>query len=124
MVKVGQKRTFKNRSEFRDWLEQKYDKKNELWLIFYKKHTGKNYIQYDEAVEEALCYGWIDGIMKRIDDRKHVIRFTPRRKGSVWSELNIDRVNQLIKERKMTKAGLDKFKELDEKKKQTKDTRI
>jgi uncharacterized protein YdeI (YjbR/CyaY-like superfamily) len=113
MVKIGLKRTFKNRSEFRNWLEQNFDRKQELWLVVYKKHTGKNYIQLDEAVEEALCFGWIDGIMKRIDDRKHVIRFSPRRKGSVWSEINIDRVNKLIKEGKMTEAGLVKFKELD-----------
>jgi uncharacterized protein YdeI (YjbR/CyaY-like superfamily) len=83
-------------------------------LIFYKKHTGKNTIQYEEAVEEALCFGWIDGILKRIDDKKHVVRFCPRKKNSVWSESNIQRVNKLIKKRKMKEAGLKKFREMDE----------
>jgi uncharacterized protein YdeI (YjbR/CyaY-like superfamily) len=115
VVKVGRKRLFKNRNDFRNWLSENYETKSELWLIFYKKHVGKDTIQYDEAVEEALCYGWIDGIMKRIDDKKHVVRFSPRRKGSVWSEINIDRVNSLKKEGKMTKAGLEKFNLLDEK---------
>ena len=114
VVKVGKKRLFKNRSEFRKWLSENYDSSSELWLIFYKKHTGKNTIQYEEAVEEALCYGWIDGTLKRIDDQKHIVRFSPRRKGSVWSVANINRVNRLIKQRKMTKAGLEKFEELDE----------
>jgi len=114
VVKVGRKRLFKTRNEFRKWLSENYDKKNELWLIFYKKHTGKNYMQYDEAVEEALCFGWIDGILKRIDDEKHVIRFSPRLKGSVWSIANIERVKKLIEQGKMTEAGQEKFEELDE----------
>jgi uncharacterized protein YdeI (YjbR/CyaY-like superfamily) len=109
MVEVRQKRNFKSREEFRSWLEKNYITKTELWLIFYKKHVKKNYIQYDDAVEEALCFGWIDGIMKRIDDEKHVVRFTPRRKGSVWSESNITRVKKMINEGKMTDAGLEKF---------------
>jgi uncharacterized protein YdeI (YjbR/CyaY-like superfamily) len=109
MVEVGQKRNFKSREEFRSWLEKNSKTKSELWLIFYKKHVKKSYIQYDEAVEEALCFGWIDGIMKRIDSEKHVVRFTPRRKNSVWSESNIARVKIMIKEGKMTDAGLEKF---------------
>ena len=116
MVKIGQKRLFKKREGFREWLEKNYDTKTELWLIFYKKHTGKNTIQYEEAVEEALCFGWIDGILKRIDDKKHVVRFSPRHKNSVWSDSNIARVKKLIKEGKMTEVGLAKYKALDKSK--------
>ena len=118
MVKVGQKRLFKKRKDFREWLEKNYDTKSELWLIFYKKHTGKNTIQYEEAVEEALCYGWIDGILKRIDSEKHIVRFTPRLKNSVWSIANIARVKKLIKEGKMKEIGLAKYKEMDESKRE------
>jgi uncharacterized protein YdeI (YjbR/CyaY-like superfamily) len=76
-----------------------------MWLIIHKKHTGESGLTYIEALEEALCFGWIDGILKRIDDRKHMIRFCPRRKNSIWSEHNKRRVAKLIKEGRMTPAG-------------------
>jgi uncharacterized protein YdeI (YjbR/CyaY-like superfamily) len=77
----------------------------------YKKHTGKPGLSYLEALEEALCFGWIDGILKRIDDEKHTVRFSPRKRGSIWSELNKKRVSQLIEDGRMTEAGLSKVNE-------------
>ncbi|MCK4365446.1 MAG: YdeI/OmpD-associated family protein [Thermoplasmatales archaeon] len=98
-----------NRTDWRTWLEKNYDKKKEIWLIYYKKHTKKPCIPYDDAVEEALCFGWIDSTVKRIDDEKHVQRYTPRNLRSVWSPHNIKRVNKMIKQGKMTEAGLKKY---------------
>ncbi|KYK36224.1 MAG: hypothetical protein AYK19_09065 [Theionarchaea archaeon DG-70-1] len=100
-----------NRDEWRAWLEKNHDTENEVWLIFYKKHTGKPSILYGDAVEEALCYGWIDSIVKRIDDKKYARKFTPRKNKSKWSELNKKRVRTLIKEGKMTETGLAKVDE-------------
>ena len=100
-----------DRNDWRAWLEKNHDREKEIWVIFYKKHANKSGIPYDDAVEEALCSGWIDGILKRIDDEKHVIRFTPRRKNSVWSEINKKKAKRMIKEGKMTEAGLAKIKE-------------
>ncbi len=83
----------------------------ETWLVIRKKHTAKAGLTYVEALEEALCFGWIDGILKRIDDEKHTVRFTPRRKSSIWSEQNKKRVAKLIQAGRMTEAGLAKIKE-------------
>jgi uncharacterized protein YdeI (YjbR/CyaY-like superfamily) len=82
---------------------------NELWLIFYKKETGKPSIDYEAAVEEALCFGWIDSLVKKIDGEKYARKFTPRKNSSVWSDLNKMRVKKLIKNGKMTEFGLDKI---------------
>ena len=100
---------FKSSEEFRTWLKKHYDKSTILWLIFYKKHTGIKNISYDEAVEEALCYGWIDSTKKRIDDEKYAWKFTPRSNTKNWSDTNKIRVNKLIKEGRMTEAGLNKI---------------
>lgn len=96
----------KDRAEWRDWLEKNHTDKKEIWLIYYKKHTGKPVVSYDASVEEALCFGWIDGILKRIDDEKYTRRFTPRRKRSVWARSNVERVARMMKEGRMTDAGL------------------
>lgn len=101
---------FTNRKDWRAWLEENYNKKKEIWLIYYKKHTKKKTIPYDDAVEEALCFGWIDSTVKRIDDEKHVQRYSPRNLKSVWSENNIARVKKMIKDGKMKKVGLEKYK--------------
>ena len=98
-----------NRHDWRKWLEKNYDKTKEIWLIYYKKHTGKPTIPYDDAVEEALCFGWIDSTLKHIDNEKHAQRYSPRNLNSVWSPYNIDRVKKMIEEGKMTKVGLEKF---------------
>jgi uncharacterized protein YdeI (YjbR/CyaY-like superfamily) len=98
-----------NRKDWRAWLEKNYDKKKGIWLLYYKKHTKKPTIPYDDAVEEALCFGWIDSTVKRIDNEKHVQHYTPRKLRSIWSQNNIARVKKMIKEGKMTKAGLEKY---------------
>lgn len=95
-----------SRDDWRTWLEKNHSTKREVWLVFYKKHTGKPSISYDDAVEEALCFGWIDSIVKRIDDAKFARKFTPRKPDSKWSELNKKRANKMIDQGKMTKAGL------------------
>jgi len=76
------------RDEWRSWLEKNHKSEKEIWLIYYKKHTGKPRIPYDDAVEEALCFGWIDSIIKRIDEKKYAQKFSPRKQNSVWSDLN------------------------------------
>ena len=87
-------------------MQEHHATEDELWLIFYKKHTGKAGLVYEDAVREALCFGWIDGILKRIDDEKHTRRFSPRRKNSVWSATNKQRATELIAAGGMTEAGL------------------
>ena len=100
----------KNRKEWRSWLLNNHEWKKEIWLIYYKKSSGKERIPYDDAVEEALCFGWIDSTVKKIDEEKYAQKFTPRNARSNWSELNIKRMGKLISEGKMTEAGLLKFK--------------
>lgn len=100
-----------NRKEWREWLKKNHNKKETIWLIYYKKHTGKPRIPYDDAVEEALCYGWIDSTVKRIDEETFMQKFTPRKKNSIWSKLNKERVGRMIKGGKMRKPGMDKVEE-------------
>src|ERR1043165_7521993 len=96
----------KNREAWRNWLQKNHAKQPGVWLIYYKKSSGKSRVAYDEAVEEALCFGWIDSIMKPIDEEKFMQKFTPRKTKSVWSALNKRRVEQLIANGLMTDAGL------------------
>lgn len=98
-----------NRKEWRKWLIENHDKYSEIWLVYYKKISGKKRIHYNDAVEEALCFGWIDSIIKRIDDTRYMQKFTPRNDNSKWSELNKKRAMQLIDQGKMTKTGLSKI---------------
>lgn len=98
-----------NRDDWRAWLQANHDVKSEVWLIYFKKHTSQPSIPYDVAVEEALCFGWIDSIVKRIDDQRYMQKFTPRKDKNNWSELNKSRVKKLITERRMTQAGLAKI---------------
>ena len=100
---------FKTSAEWRKWLKNNHDKANEVWLIFFKRGTGKPSIEYETAVEEALCFGWIDSLIKRIDDEKYIRKFTPRKNDSKWSEANKRRVEKLIKENRMTEIGLEKI---------------
>jgi uncharacterized protein YdeI (YjbR/CyaY-like superfamily) len=97
---------FKSKAEFRRWLEANHDGAQELLLGFYKKDSGKAGITYAEALDEALCYGWIDGIRRRVDDLSYMIRFTPRRPRSVWSRVNLRRVEELKKLKRMKPSGL------------------
>ncbi|WP_303925051.1 YdeI family protein [Draconibacterium sediminis] len=101
-----QKKYFRSNSEWEKWLEQNHDKEKELFLLYYKKHTGKPCISYDDSVKTALCYGWIDGLINRIDDECYTRRFTPRNAKSIWSESNKKRVAELLKEGKMKPQGL------------------
>ena len=98
----------KNRAEWRAWLTANYDKEVEVWLIYYKKKTGKTSVEYGASVEEALCYGWVDSIIKKLDDTKYARKFTPRKESSKWSPSNKKRVEQLIREGLMTEHGLEK----------------
>jgi uncharacterized protein YdeI (YjbR/CyaY-like superfamily) len=102
---------FKGRDQWRAWLADNQGAAKEIWLTFYKKHMNKPGLTYIEALEEALCFGWIDGILKRIDEEKHMVRFSPRRKKSIWSQQNKKRVAKLIREGRMTEAGLARIKE-------------
>lgn len=111
MTEAGGRRSMRSREQWRTWLAENHAAAKEIWLVFYKRHTGKSGLAYVEAVEEALCFGWIDGIVKRIDGEKHTIRFSPRRKNSIWSELNKQRVGRLIAAGRMTGAGLVRVSE-------------
>ena len=101
----------KDRAGWRAWLEKHHAAEKEVWLVLYKKHLARPGLSLDDAVEEALCFGWIDGKLRRIDDQKHVLRFTPRRRGSIWSESNKARVQRMIEQGRMTQAGLVKVTE-------------
>ncbi len=107
---------FETSSEFRTWLEEHHDTTQEVWVGFYKTSSGKPSITWPEAVDEALCFGWIDGIRKSIDDVSYTIRFTPRKSSSIWSSVNIKRVGELSKLGLMRPAGLKVFEERDQKK--------
>jgi uncharacterized protein YdeI (YjbR/CyaY-like superfamily) len=100
---------FKRPSDFRQWLENNHEKSAELWVGFHKKGSGKPSITWQESVDEALCCGWIDGVRKRIDEISYQIRFTPRRRGSIWSAINIKRAQELKKQKRMRAAGLEAF---------------
>ncbi len=99
-----------DRDEWRAWLEKNHAAEREVWLIYYKRHTGSPRIPYDDAVEEAICFGWIDSTVRRLDEEKYAQKFTPRNDKSKWSELNRRRAGKMIKEGKMTEAGLAKFR--------------
>jgi uncharacterized protein YdeI (YjbR/CyaY-like superfamily) len=94
------------KQEWRDWLERNHSKAKEVWFIHYKKHTGRPTVSYKDAVEEALCFGWIDAQMKSIDEQKFANRFAPRKAKSRWSKTNKEIAERLIGEGKMTPAGL------------------
>jgi len=111
MVGTDKQRCLRTPQAWRAWLEKHHTTEQALWLVLYKKHTGKARLVYEEAVREALCFGWIDGIRKRIDDETHMIRFTPRRPNSMWSPSNKKRVAQLIADGRMTEAGLAQVRE-------------
>lgn len=100
---------FPTPAEFRAWLEHHHAAAEFLWVGYYKKATKKPSVTWDETVEEALCYGWIDGIRKSIDEQRYMIRFTPRKKKSVWSQRNIDLVERLSAEGRMKPEGLAAF---------------
>jgi uncharacterized protein YdeI (YjbR/CyaY-like superfamily) len=105
-MELGKTSYLTDRKDWRSWLKKNHDKEKEIWLIYYRKSSGKLRIPYNDAVEEALCFGWIDSIIKSIDQEKFAQRFTPRRPGSPISEMNKERVRRLIKDKMMTAKGL------------------
>jgi uncharacterized protein YdeI (YjbR/CyaY-like superfamily) len=100
---------FRTPIDFRKWFEKNHETAPELWVGFYKKDSGKASITWPESVDEALCFGWIDGIRKRVDEISYKIRFTPRRRGSIWSAINIKRATALTEEGRMRPTGAKAF---------------
>jgi len=103
---------FANQDKFRSWLEQNHATVTELLVGFWKVGTGKPSMTWSESVDQALCFGWIDGVRKRIDDESYSIRFTPRRPTSFWSKINIDKVASLSERGLMTPAGFAAFEKM------------
>lgn len=97
---------FATPADFRQWLEQHHQTERELLVGFYKKGSGRPSITWPESVTEALCFGWIDGVRKSIDDESYTIRFTPRKRGSIWSAVNMRLAEELIRDGRMQPAGL------------------
>jgi len=107
-------RFFRTQAALRAWLEKNHDKLSELWIGFYNKESGKGGITYKQALDEALCFGWIDGVRRNIDEVSYEQRFTPRQAKSYWSAVNINHVKRLQEAGKMTPAGLAAFESRDE----------
>jgi uncharacterized protein YdeI (YjbR/CyaY-like superfamily) len=105
-MEVGERLTVRNRDEWRRWLARHHQDRKEIWLVYNKKSSGKGGITYDESVEEALCFGWIDGQIKTLDESAYAGRFTPRRAGSNWSPSNLQRLERLLAADRMAPAGL------------------
>ena len=99
----------KSRAEWRKWLEKNHTRNEGVWLIRYKKATGKPRVDYDESVEEALCFGWIDSKGNKLDDKRSMLWFAPRKASTGWSKLNKERVARLIKAKRLAPAGLAKI---------------
>jgi uncharacterized protein YdeI (YjbR/CyaY-like superfamily) len=95
-----------SRQAWRDWLATNHDSSQGIWLVFPKRHTGGAPLDYESAVEEALCFGWIDSLIRRLDDREYARKFTPRKAGSAWSELNRRRFRKVVSLGIVTAAGL------------------
>ena len=98
--------SFQSQKKWRDWLLKNHATFNGVWLRLYKKNSDVKSINHDQALDEALCFGWIDGQAKSYDEQSYLQKFTPRRKGSIWSKRNTDNIKRLIKERKMHPSGL------------------
>jgi uncharacterized protein YdeI (YjbR/CyaY-like superfamily) len=96
----------RSRQKWRKWLKEHYDSKSEIWLVFHKVHTGIKCISYNDSVEEALCFGWIDSIIRRLDDARYARKFTPRKAGSKWSTINRRRYADLKSRALLAAPGL------------------
>jgi uncharacterized protein YdeI (YjbR/CyaY-like superfamily) len=101
----------KTRKAWRQWLQKNHASSPGVWLIYYKKQSGKRKFDYGESVEEALCFGWIDSLPRKLDEQRAMLKFTPRKSKSAWSQLNKTRIKRLIKEGLMTEAGIAKIKQ-------------
>ena len=100
---------FATAADFGKWLGRKHATETELLVGFYKKGSGKPSMTWPQSVDEALCFGWIDGVRRRVDDERYTIRFTPRKAGSIWSAINIRRVEELTRDGRMRRAGVKAF---------------
>lgn len=109
---LGKTLDVSTRKAWRSWLAKHHATEPEIWVIYYKKSSGKQRIPYNDTVEEALCYGWIDSTTKPIDDEKYAQRFSPRRPKAKWSPMNIERLYRLLEQKKVTKAGLEAAKDV------------
>ncbi len=112
MTKIDEYRDFHplSRQEWREWLAENYDKFRGIWFVYYKKSANQPRVSYDEAVGEALCFGWIDSLPRKIDEARSKLLFTPRKPKSVWSAVNKARIEKLIENGAMTEIGLKKIK--------------
>ena len=106
-------RFFDSAARLREWLERNHASAPELWVGFWKAHTGRAGLTYDQAVDEALCFGWIDGLVRRVDDEAYMQRFTPRKPGSTWSAVNIAKAESLERSGRMAAPGRDAFRNRD-----------
>jgi uncharacterized protein YdeI (YjbR/CyaY-like superfamily) len=106
---------FSSPERFREWLEQNHNSANELLIGFHKKASGKKSVTYAEALDEALCFGWIDGVRRNLDETSYTIRFTPRKPKSIWSLVNVRHVERLQKEGRMQPAGQEAYDRRDAK---------
>ncbi len=104
-----QPRFFSNQHEFRKWLEENHEKETELFVGYYKVNSGKPSMTWSESVDQALCFGWIDGVRKSIDDVSYFIRFTKRKPNSIWSAVNIKKIEELKRQEFMKPAGIAVF---------------
>jgi len=101
----------KSRRDWRKWLERNHSTSPGIWLVYYKKESGKRKFDYADAVEEALCFGWIDSLPKKIDDERSALKFTPRKQKSAWSKLNKQRIEKLMEQKLIRPAGLTKIEQ-------------
>jgi len=108
-------RIFKSASTFREWLEQNHARESELWVGMYNQRTSKRSVTYKEALDEALCFGWIDGVRKSIDEITYAVRFTPRKAKSYWSKVNLQRMEELISLGRVAAPGLEAHKRREQK---------
>jgi uncharacterized protein YdeI (YjbR/CyaY-like superfamily) len=111
-MEIGKTVYFDNRHDWRDWLQNNFEDADEIWLIFPKKHTGKPSIVYNDAVEEALCFGWIDSIRKTLDEDHAAQRFSPRKAKSNWSQSNRKRMRWLLENHKVHESLADKYRSI------------
>ncbi|MEP0822907.1 MAG: YdeI/OmpD-associated family protein [Ignavibacterium sp.] len=109
-MEIGNTLYVSTRAQWRAWLRRHHLTASEIWLVYYKKNSSKARLPYNEAVEEALCFGWIDNILKRIDEEKYAQRFTPRKPGSPWSAANRERYRRLVRLGRMTRAGREAYR--------------
>lgn len=108
-MEIGETLYVKNRKAWRRWLEKNHAKASHIWLVYCNQASGRPTIPYEDSMEEALAFGWIDGIIKKIDADRYTRRFTPRKPGSAWSEINVERYRRMEKAGQLTEAGIKAF---------------